>query len=202
MTSLPPSQGVLVRWGRRILDGDLGSSRRIERWFAGRGARRALVGAWAVVLLAGAVLPLVARLQDVLGPATVLGRTGVSLAADPFVLLALSTLLGFTIRAAVRRIADLPDEHIDERQIALRDRSHLVAYRIVATAVAMVLLSAYIVADARNVPPELVGPVGDWLMSDLFLVVLPLTAFLPSAVVAWYSQDVLEDDPLGSDDGA
>ena len=193
MSTLPPSQGAATRAARRIVGRDSRVRRRIERRFAQRRARRLLVGVWAAVLVAAAVLPLAGRLQDVFGPGLVIDGVGMRLAIDPFPLFIVALALGWLIRTAVRRVADLPDEDIDERQIALRDRTYLIAYRIAAATVLWVLLAAYIVADAAATR-VVSASVEAWLASDLFFVLVTLLFFLPSAVLAWYSEDERDDD--------
>ncbi len=193
MSTLPPSQGVTARAARRMVGRDGRLRRGIERRFARRRARRGLILVWSAVLLAAAVFPLAARLQDVLGPALVIDGLGVKLLADPFPLFLVSGALGLLIRTTVRGEADLPDEDIDERQVARRDRSHLVAYRIASTTVISVLLTAYIVSDA-TATQVVSANVADWLASDLFFSLIALLTFLPSAVLAWYSDDEPQDD--------
>ena len=193
MSTLPPSQSATNRVARRILGRDSDLRRGIERRFADRRARRWLVVTWSVVLVVAAVLPLAARLQDVLGPALVIDGSEVRFVTDPLILLMLTGTLGLLVRIAVRRVADLPDEDIDERQVALRDRSYLVAYRIVGTTVLWLMLAAYIVADA-SATQVVASSVAAWLMSDAFFVLIALIVFLPSAVLAWYAPDETEDD--------
>ena len=100
------------------------------------------------------------------------------------------------LRTAARRVADLPDEDIDERQVALRDRTYLVAYRILSVTVAWLLLAAYIVADA-SATRVVSSTVADWVMSEALFVIIPLVMFLPSAVLAWYSADEYTEETEG-----
>ncbi len=111
---------------------------------------------------------------------------------DPLPQVFVAGALGWVLRTAVRRVADLPDEDIDERQIALRDRTYLIAYRILATTVAWLLLAAWIVADA-SATRIVSSSVADWIMSDALFFVITLLAFLPSAVLAWYAPDEVDD---------
>jgi hypothetical protein len=192
MTTLPPSKSATDRAARRVLGRDSGLRRGIEQRFARRRARRWLVVAWSVSLVVATVLPLAERLQDVLGAAVVIDGIGVRFVTDPLVLLVLTGTLGLVVRAAVRRGADLPDEDIDERQIALRDRCYLIAYRIVGATVLWLMLAAYIAADA-SVTQVVATSVAAWLMSDAFFVIIALVVFLPSAVLAWYVPDEVDD---------
>jgi hypothetical protein len=199
MTTLPPSQSASTRTARRILGSDGVVVRRIEHWFGTRGARRRLVVAWFVALVATAVLPLAVRLQETLGPALIIGGSGSGLVVEAFLGFFFASVLGWMLRTAVLRVADLPDEDIDERQVALRDRTYLVAYRVLSVSVAWLLLAAYIVADA-SATRVVSSAVAEWVMSDALFVVMPLVLFLPSAVLAWYSDDEHDEhdeDPEG-----
>jgi hypothetical protein len=196
MTTLPPSQSAATRAARRILGSDGAVVRHIEQWFATRPARRRLVIAWSAALVATAVLPLAMRLQETLGPTLVIGDIGIELVAEPFPGFIIASVLGWMLRTAVRRVADLPDEDIDERQVALRDRTYLVAYRILSVTVGWLLLAAYIVADA-SATRVVSSTVADWVMSQALFVMFPLVMFLPSAVLAWYSSDEYEEETEG-----
>jgi len=192
MSSLPPSRSASSRAARRVLGRDSTVRRSIERRFAGRRARRRLVVAWSVAVVATGVLPLVARLQDAFGPAIVIDGVGYKFIADPIAGFVIASLIGWTLRTAVRRVADLPDEEIDERQVALRDRTYLIAYRILAVAVAWLVFAAYIVGDASAMR-VVSSSVADWIMADAMFLIIPLVAFLPSAVLAWYAPDEVDD---------
>ncbi len=192
MTTLPPSQSATDRAARRVLGRDSTVRRSIERRFAGRRARRRLVVAWSAAIVATAVLPLAVRLQDVLGPAVVVDGIGLKLVADPIAWFAIASVIGWVLRTAVRRVPDLPDEEIDERQVALRDRTYLIAYRILSVTVAWLVLAAYIVGDA-SATRVVSSSVADWIMADAMFLIIPLVAFLPSAVLAWYAPDEVDD---------
>ncbi len=192
MSPLPPSRSASSRAARRIVGRDSRLRSSIERRFAGRRARRRLTVAWSAAIVATAVLPLAVRLQDVLGPAVVIDGIGLKLVADPIAGFAVASVIGWVLRTAVRRVPDLPDEDIDERQVALRDRTYLIAYRILAVTVAWLVLAAYIVGDA-SATRVVSSSVADWIMADAMFVVIPLVAFLPSAVLAWYAPDEVDD---------
>jgi hypothetical protein len=192
MSTLPPSQSASSRAARRILGRDSRLRSSIEQRFASLRARRRLVVAWSAVVVAAAVVPLAMRLQDALGPAVMVDGIGLKLVADPIGWFALASVIGWMLRTAVRRVADLPDEDIDERQVALRDRTYLIAYRILAVTFAWLALAAYIVGDA-SATRVVSSSVADWIMADVMFVVIPLVAFLPSAVLAWYAPDEVDD---------
>lgn len=164
---------------------------RIEQRFTTRRARRRLVIAWSAVLVATAVLPLAMRLQDALGPAIVIDGSGLQLVAEVFPGFLVALALGWMLRTSVGRVADLPDTEIDERQVALRDRTYLVAYRGLAVTVVWLLLAAWIVADA-SATRVVSSSVADWIMSDAMFVMIALTLSLPSAVMAWNADEHVE----------
>lgn len=82
----------------------------------------------------------------------------------------------FLLRRHVQEAADLPDERLDEREIGLRDRSYLEAYRLLGGAVALSLLVA-IVDDAVDTQV-----ITSWL--NPLAALLLLSAVLPSVVLA------------------
>lgn len=79
------------------------------------------------------------------------------------------------LRRLVLESADLPDDRLDEREIAVRDRSYLQAYRLLGGAVAVSLVLA-IVDDAVG------GVVASW--NQVLAGLLFLSMVLPSAVLA------------------
>lgn len=184
-TSLPPSSSASNRAAKRA-SGRI--KHRIERRFTTRKARRRLVIAWAVILLLGAMLPLVSRLQEVFGPAAAFDGIGMKLVSEPIAFFFIASLTGLVIRMAVQSVADQDDETLDEWQIAFRDRTYLLAYRGLAVGVVWLLLAAYIVADA-SATRQVSQLVSDWIMSYFLFIGVPFIAFLPSAVMAWHQPD-------------
>lgn len=85
------------------------------------------------------------------------------------------------IRTSVRHIADYPDELLDERQIALRDRSYLHSYRIISSVFALLLIALFIRIDLS----ENVFEISDWWGTGTWFSLIMLMAGLPSMVVAW-----------------
>lgn len=85
------------------------------------------------------------------------------------------------IRTSVRYIADSPDELLDERQIALRDRSYLHSYRIISSVFALLLIALFIRIDLS----ENVFEISDWWGTGTWFSLIMLMAGLPSMVVAW-----------------
>ena len=85
------------------------------------------------------------------------------------------------LRRLVQTAADLPDEQLDERERALRDRSYLQAYRLLGAATAASLVLA-VVDDAGAVRDSVGEVVVAW---DAVLgALLLLGLVLPSAVLA------------------
>lgn len=189
-TSLPPAKGASSRAAKRA---STGIKNRIEQRFAAQKARRRLVVTWTVILLVGAFLPLAVRLQDVFGPAIVMNNVGLNLVSEPIAFFFLAGLVGLVLRTAVQKVADQTDEALDERQIAFRDRTYVIAYRGLAVGVVWLLLAAYIVADA-SATRQVSQAVADWIMSDGLFIGVPVIAFLPSAVLAWHQPDSEEID--------
>lgn len=91
-------------------------------------------------------------------------------------------LIGYLlIRTSVRHIADSPDELLDERQIALRDRSYLHSYRIISSVFALALVALFIRIDLSETAFE----ISDWWGTGTWFSLIMLMAGLPSMVVAW-----------------
>lgn len=142
------------------------------RWLAVRSLRRSLV---AVIALGFVVL--------------LLGPSGPdSIGGEPILLLLLG--LGFVILGrATQRVASAPDAQVDERQEALRNRSHRIAYWIFSLVVGATLLLSYTLSTASRVW------LGDALHGTPFITFFLLLFFLPAMVLAW-----LEPDRLSSED--
>lgn len=91
-------------------------------------------------------------------------------------------LVGFLLlRTSVRHIADSPDELLDERQIALRDRSYLHSYRIISGAFTLLLVGIFIRIDLSENTSQLL----DWWGTGTWFSLIMLMAGVPSMVVAW-----------------
>jgi hypothetical protein len=91
-------------------------------------------------------------------------------------------LIGYLlIRTSVRHIADSPDELLDERQIALRDRSYLHSYRIISSVFALAMVALFIQIDLS----EDTFDISKWWGAATWFSIMMLMAGLPSMVVAW-----------------
>jgi hypothetical protein len=131
-----------------------------------RQARRRLVVLW-VVLFVGEMLT-----------AFLNNSTGVFVSAAITVLL----LWGyFAIRTSVRHVADTPDELLDERQIAVRDRSYLNAYRIISSIFVVASLG---ISLALDMGAHLKNSI-NWTDSTPLVSICLLVVVLPSLVLAW-----------------
>ncbi|MCC5950367.1 MAG: hypothetical protein JJT89_18090 [Nitriliruptoraceae bacterium] len=153
------------------LDPVRGAARLVARTQAGR---RRTVGVFVLLLVvtgaAGAFwdLPEQPVLGIVTPIVTLLGMAG-------------AVGVGILIRLSIGSTADLPDEQLDERLVAERNRAHVDAYRLIAT---FFLLIA-VFADGLNVRFD-ISP----LLGALMPVAAPLVLFLPSALIAWYRPDL------------
>jgi hypothetical protein len=104
-----------------------------------------------------------------------------------FVLLALGDL---ALGRATRRIASADEDRIDERQEALRNRAHRIAYAILAISMTLVLL----VAETADQGIRL-GIAGA-LNGGLVVSFIQLLFFLPAMIIAWIEPDrIADDDP-------
>ena len=98
---------------------------------------------------------------------------------------ALAILWGYlALRSSVRHVADAPDELLDERQIAARDRTYLHAYRILA-AVAISAAVVFSILTQEGLISELSGR--SW--TGLWFAGIMLAAGLPNMVLAWTTND-------------
>lgn len=113
------------------------------------------------------------------------------LAAVGLVVLVLTIGTWVLLRLAVRTIADLPDEYLDERQATVRDQAYLQSYRVlagvVAVALSLLLLWVIVVADTGDVATLIVSE--DDVLGVLW-VGLGLVLALPSIIVAWHEPEV------------
>jgi hypothetical protein len=94
----------------------------------------------------------------------------------------------FLLGRATRRIASAPDDAVDERQEALRNRAYRVSYGILALSVgATVLIADLATDDSRR-----------WLAGAIqggpVIAFLILLFFLPTMVIAWLEPDRLADE--------
>lgn len=142
--------------------------RRVNRepgsWLGRRWVRRALVavlGADCLILLFG----------------------GVWLSTAVLVPIVLLILLNIALGRATQRVATAPDATVDERQEELRNRAHLVSYRMLAIGLTLIILIGVATPQTRW-----------WLAHSLplgFLGFLQLLFGLPAMVLAWIESDRL-----------
>ena len=132
-----------------------------------QGSRRALVMATTVVLAAMALIGFLteSKLTSYL----------------EFGLMAAALVLYTLLRKAVRSISEAPDELLDERQIAVRDAAHTVAYRVLTILGTVVLVLHILQRQPHGTPAPTAGLDGMMLL----LAFVMSAAFLPALVLAW-----------------
>ncbi|MFN5011416.1 MAG: hypothetical protein ACK5F5_09420 [Gammaproteobacteria bacterium] len=132
-----------------------------------QGPRRTLVIAMAVVLAAMALIGFVteSKLTSYL----------------EFGLIAVAVVLYTLLRKAVRLISDAPDELLDERQIAVRDAAHTVAYRALALVGSVVIVLHLVLRHPHGTPAAVASADGTMLL----IAFVMSAAFLPAMVLAW-----------------
>jgi len=125
------------------------------------------------------------------GVGVVLGRLGSGWASLPPILFGVAGFAGWMLlRRAVETTADLPDDALDERQRAVRDRAYLVAYRFVDA-----IFFAAAVYGALAWDTGLLWLPDDWVAVQACVwAVFLLVTTLPSAALAW-----AEPEPVGEE---
>jgi formate hydrogenlyase subunit 3/multisubunit Na+/H+ antiporter MnhD subunit len=104
------------------------------------------------------------------------------------------TLLAATLFAAYRlyrfrsKMAQAPDDQLDERQRQIRDRAYVDSYRWFVLMTLVVLIAAGILPDLLDRPIELTYEVVNWFVMGAILISIAL----PSAVVAWREPDLAD----------
>lgn len=93
--------------------------------------------------------------------------------------------LWLAVRRSVRLVADAPTELLDERLVALRDRTYVSAYRIIAmvfgSLAAVIIIMTGIIADLRDRDPY----IGIGLLTGSAYATVWALAALPSVILAW-----------------
>jgi uncharacterized membrane protein len=88
------------------------------------------------------------------------------------------------LRASVRHVADAPDELLDERQIAARDRTYLHSYRILgALAVSVSVIFSILSQEG------LIAVLSDKTWTGVWFSGIMLVAGIPNMVLAWTTTD-------------
>lgn len=101
------------------------------------------------------------------------------------ILLALGDL---ALGRATRRIASADEDRIDERQEALRNRAHRIAYAILAISVGLVVLVA------GTATPGTRRWLAEALGGGAIVSFIQLLFFLPAMVIAWIEPDRIADE--------
>lgn len=88
-----------------------------------------------------------------------------------------------------RRLAQAPDEQLDERERSLRDESYLISYRLLSTAILAVGIAVSVAAGVQGGSIQVSTDLLIWTFSSLLMGSIAM----PSSVVAWRDRDVDED---------
>jgi hypothetical protein len=116
------------------------------------------------------------------------GVVGVPWAVAVLAALALVVVTNLSVYRFRRSMAQAPETDLDERQVAVRDRAYLEAYRIFSALVMGTLLFVAIVPDAIDRPLQVTYDT----VQPFLLGVILYGIILPSAVVAWGEPDLDE----------
>ncbi len=147
-------------------------------WLSGRTVRRVLVGLMGAVCVALLLTPNPTSLSD-------------SAWSGPFVLFVLLIVLNIALGRATQRLATAVDDRVDERQGALRNRAHRIAYAILAGSLAVGL-----VCDIASTPSRA------WLSSAMsaggLIVLAELLFVLPAMVLAFIEPARIRRDAFDS----
>jgi Na+-transporting methylmalonyl-CoA/oxaloacetate decarboxylase gamma subunit len=148
---------VLVTWGVVA-----GVRREPGSWLERRGVRRAVVAAIAAdcVGLIATSLP------------------GLQVGSVPLLLLSFLVLLNIALGNATERMATAPDGSVDERQEALRNRAHRLAYPALAAVVGAILIADVVSTPSREWAEHVLGSGGLFVFLELLFV-------LPGMVLAF-----------------
>jgi uncharacterized integral membrane protein len=103
-------------------------------------------------------------------------------------LLLVTAAAGALLRRSVRLVADAPDEALDERLVAVRDRAYRTAYSIHVSVTMLALLLVFMAMDAARVDFALEAR----HLHALFWLVTCGGILLPSAVVALRDREPVE----------
>ena len=148
---------VFVTWGVVA-----GVRREPGSWLGRRGVRRGLV---------------VAIAADCVGVVAA-SSPGFQLGSTTVLLLLFLVLLNIALGRATERMATAPDGSVDERQEALRNRAHHLAYPVFAAIVGALLIADVVSAPSRTWTEHVLGSGGA-------LVFLELLFVLPGMVLAF-----------------
>lgn len=116
------------------------------------------------------------------------GVTGIPWAIAVLAASGLMLLSNYGLYAFRRSMAQAPDADLDERQVAVRDRAYLEAYRIFAAIMLLGLLIVGILPDAIDRPLDVTYET----VQPFLLGAILYSIILPSAVVAWGEPDLDE----------
>ena len=98
----------------------------------------------------------------------------------------------FVVYEFRRRLAQAPDDQLDERERTVRDEAYLISYRLLSAAMAALAVWALAIVPAVNGNRQ----VSLDTLLDVFFTLVIAAVVVPSAVVAWRDTG----DDLGDDD--
>jgi len=107
-----------------------------------------------------------------------------------FVLFGMTIWGSILLYGYVRRRADLPGTHLDERERQLRDRAWILGYQVLSTVVVAAVVVASVEVFIVGRPILLDAN----LVNGLVLAVAVLLPVLPAAALAWLESDPIEDE--------
>lgn len=97
----------------------------------------------------------------------------------------LGAALWVGLRLSVRTIADLPEEYLDERQVAVRNASYVASYRWLSAVVVAIASSGLVAFIVLGQDPDTWSVQISWdLAMGLFWALLGLALAIPSMVLA------------------
>ena len=103
--------------------------------------------------------------------------------------------LWLAVRRSVRLIADAPAELLDERLVAMRDRSYVGSYRALSFGLGLVAAIVIIVNDAIDPGADTIDVQLRLLTASAYVAIWAVPA-LPSVLLAWTMRD---ENPDGDD---
>lgn len=103
--------------------------------------------------------------------------------------------LWLAVRRSVRLIADAPAELLDERLVAMRDRTYVGSYRALSFGVGLVAAIVIIVNDMIDLGADAIDTQLRLLTAGAYAAIWAVPA-LPSVLLAWTMRD---ENPAGDD---
>jgi hypothetical protein len=112
--------------------------------------------------------------------------------------LVISAVLGIVLQFATRNLSNSTNLITDERERAMRDHAHRIAYWIMAGVLGGVVGETYGFLSQQS-PNEAVMLVKDFFKLETQVLILSIAAIflgLPTSLIAWLEPDALDDSIL------